>query len=62
MGVSVRIAVLFLLISAAVAVPAGDSKWIPKIDGMCENFYILIFLCIIRCYNHQHINISLLDT
>ncbi|XP_045769241.1 uncharacterized protein LOC123870117 [Maniola jurtina] len=32
MGVCVRIAVLFLLVSAAVAVPSGDSKWIPKID------------------------------
>lgn len=56
MGASVRIAVLFLLISAAVAVPAGDSKWIPKIDGMYDNFKIS--LCMILCYgHHKSINI-----
>ncbi|XP_052740932.1 uncharacterized protein LOC112053606 [Bicyclus anynana] len=32
MGACVRIIVLFLMVSAAVAVPAGNSKWIPKID------------------------------
>lgn len=51
MGASVRIAVLFLLISAAVAVPAGDSKWIPKIDGMYDSFNIS--LCMILCYGHH---------
>lgn len=51
MGASVRIAVLFLLISAAVAVPAGDSKWIPKIDGMYGNFNIS--LCMILFYGHH---------
>ncbi|XP_039755106.1 uncharacterized protein LOC120630044 [Pararge aegeria] len=32
MGVCVRIAILFLMVSAAVALPAGDAKWITQID------------------------------